>query len=45
MFGKKKNAKLRIFISLLFQGEKSSNCKYKFKYGFSIALCKKGNIF
>ena len=42
---KEKNPKLKIFISSLFQGKKSWNLKCKFKYGFSIALCNKNNVF
>ena len=42
---KEKTSKLKIFTSLLFQGKKSWNFKYKFKYSFSIALCKKATFF
>ena len=43
---KEKNPKLKIFISSLFQEKKKKwNLKYKFKYGFSIALCKKKQYF
>ena len=42
---KEKNPKLKIFISSLFQGKKSWNLKCKFKYGFSITLCKKTKKF
>ena len=45
MFRKKKNLRLKIFISSLFHGKKSWNLMCKFKYGFSIALCKKKTAF
>ena len=41
---KEKNPKLQISISSLFQVIQSWNLKCKFKYGFSIALCKKVNV-
>ena len=44
---KEKKPKLKIFLSSLFQRKNSWTLKSKFKYGFSIAFCKKekNNIF
>ena len=41
MFGKKKTQKLKSSYARYFMEKKSCNLKYKFKYGFSIVLCKK----
>ena len=45
MFGKKKTQNLKSSYLHYFMEKKSWNLKYKFKYGFSIVLCKKTAFF
>ena len=41
MFEKKETINLKFSYLLYFKEKKSWDFEYKFKYGFSIALCKK----
>ena len=45
MFEKKKTLNLKFSYLHYFKKKKKWNLKYKFKYGFSIALCKKKQYF
>ena len=45
MFGKKKTQNLKSSYPRYFMEKKSRNLKCKFKYGFSVALCKRKQYF
>ena len=45
LVSERKSPKIKIFISSLFHGQKSLDLKCKFKYSFSIVLCKRNIIF